>query len=64
MNENQTNQQTKYTEEYVHYLEQSVLELTERIIALEEELSTLKTMGISTMIEENENQFQRPSIKR
>lgn len=38
---NQSNQQL-YPVEYVHYLEQSVMDLTERILALEEEVKQLK----------------------
>ena len=34
--------QQLYTVEYVHYLEQSVMDLTERILVLEEELKQLK----------------------
>ena len=36
------NEQNQYTVEYVHHLEQSVLELTERILLLEEELNRIK----------------------
>ena len=62
MNTCQQQNQMQYSEEYVHYLEQSVLELTQRIIALEEELNTLKAVGTTTII--NENDFEKPSSKK
>ena len=52
--------QQLYPVEYVHYLEQSVMDLTERIIALEEELKVVKQVGISTMIND---EFEKPQKK-